>query len=85
MSMEVGDEIHITRNPNYGPYVSYLLIVHFDVQVTNFYEYYLEEIILNILKGLKFLLIVFDASISIKIKIVQIPLFNLSIYTSGTL
>ena len=68
MSTEVGDEIHITRDPNYAPYESYLLVASRDAQGPIFMGVLSGGNNSEYLEGVKLLPIAFDANNSIKIK-----------------
>ena len=68
MSMEVGDEIHITRDPNYNSYESYLLIASRDAQGPIFMGVLSGGSNGEHLRGVKLLPIVSDINNSIKIK-----------------
>ena len=68
MSLELGDEIHITRDPNYDPYESYLLVASRDAQGPIFMGILSGGNNSEYLQGVKLLPIVFDSNNSIKIK-----------------
>ena len=66
--MEVGDEIHITRDPNHDHYGSYLLVASRDAQGPIFMGVLSGGNNSEYLEGVKLLPIAFDANNSIKIK-----------------
>ena len=68
MSMEAGDEIHITRDSIYDTYGSYLLVASRDAQGPIFMGILSGGNNSEYLKGVKLLPIVSDANNSIKIK-----------------
>ncbi|WP_294708251.1 hypothetical protein [uncultured Fusobacterium sp.] len=68
MSMEVGDEIHITRDSIYDPYESYLLVASRDFQGPIFMGILSGGNNGEYLRGVKLFPIVSDANNSIKIK-----------------
>ena len=68
MSLESRDEIHITRDPNYNSYDSYLLVASRDAQGPIFMGILSGGNNAEYLQGVKLLPIVSDANNSIKIK-----------------